>query len=70
MVPESVGAYGVRLYKATKFPYQWTFITELIALDLADPSLIFKNGRWWLFVLKPGDKLTLYYADDFRGPWT
>ena len=70
MVPESVGAHGVRLYKAAEFPYQWTFVTELIAGDYADPSLIFKDGRWWLFVLKPGDKLALFYADDFRGPWT
>jgi len=70
MVPESVGAHSVRLYKATEFPYQWTFVTELIAGDFVDPSLIFKDGRWWLFVLKPGDKLALYYADDLRGPWT
>jgi|WetSurMetagenome_2_1015567.scaffolds.fasta_scaffold46594_3 hypothetical protein len=70
MVPESVGAHGVRLYKATEFPYHWTFVIELITGDFVDPSLIFKDGKWWLFVLKPGDKLALYYADDLRGPWT
>ncbi|WAC06257.1 MAG: hypothetical protein OS130_08240 [Thermodesulfobacteriota bacterium] len=70
MVPESRGAHSVRLYQATKFPYHWTFVAELLTGDYADPSLIFKDGRWWLFVLNPGDKLALYYAGDLQGPWT
>lgn len=70
MVPESLSAHGVRLYKASEFPYKWTFVTQLIAGDFADPSLAYDDGKWWLFVLKMEDTLALYYADELDDPWT
>jgi hypothetical protein len=70
MIPESHRAQAVRLYKALKFPIQWAFVTELIAADLADPSLIRWNGDWYLFALKGWDTLALFCADSLHGPWS
>jgi hypothetical protein len=40
-------------------------------LDYVDPSLLFYNDRWWLFVTAySGRRLLLYYADELSGPWT
>lgn len=70
MVPESYAAQGVRLYRAVVFPDKWTFVTELMAGIFSDPSLLFKDGRWWLFVLKGWDSLALYHSHELRGPWS
>jgi len=70
MVPESHEVQGVRLYRAVEFPDKWTIVTELLAGTFSDPSLLFKDGRWWLFVLKGWDSLALYRADELGGPWT
>lgn len=70
MIPESRGANAVRLYKAQKFPTEWIFISELIVGDYADPSIVFKDGKWWLFVLQGHDTPCPYYAEELIGPWT
>jgi len=47
-----------------------------IGLDarVLDPTLLFHNGRWWLFGTKPGplslNDLYLWYASTPFGPWT
>jgi hypothetical protein len=70
MIPESRGGSAVKLYKATEFPTKWTFISDLIVGNYADPSIVYKDENWWLFVLKGYDTLVLYYAKNLIGPWT
>lgn len=69
MIPESRRASAVRLYKAEEFPFKWKFVSDLIVGNYADPSIVFKDGKWWLFVLKKSDTLTLHYAENLNGPW-
>ncbi len=73
LIPESFEANAIRLYKATDFPHQWSFVGNLIENnDFVDPSIVRFDGRWWIFVstVREGDALRLYYADDLMGPWT
>ena len=69
IIPESRRGSAVKLYQATNFPTQWKFISNLIAGNYADPSIVYKNGKWWLFILRGSDVLVLYYADNLTGPW-
>jgi len=74
MLPESHEASAIRLYKATKFPLQWSLVTNLIdGLTFNDPSIFRHENKWWLFVetapVPQCDTLRLYYADELSGPW-
>jgi len=69
MVPESREASSVRLYQAVNFPEEWKLVKELLQGDYADPSLIYYNNRWWLFVLRGEDELCLYYSDSLEETW-
>ena len=69
MIPESRRAYGIRLYKAVDFPVKWIFLKELVAGNFSDPSIAYKDGLWWLMVLKDLDTLVLYYTHELTGPW-
>lgn len=71
-IPESHETSSVRLYKAVDFPYQWSFVGDLVeGRDFVDPSIIRFHDRWWMFVssVTEGNVLRLYYADDLTGPW-
>lgn len=75
MLPETFVANSVRLYKATRFPVEWTFVGTLLdGADYVDSSLFHANGRWWLFAgtgIPPyrADTLHLFCAEDLLGPW-
>ena len=71
LIPETFEANSIRLYKATNFPYEWTFVETLVeGKDFVDPSIAFFNDRWWLYsATTSNDTLYLYYADDLLGPW-
>jgi hypothetical protein len=74
LVPESHQAGAVRLYKAARFPTQWSFVgTMLEGAYLADPSPFRHQGKWWLFVDASqgmdNETLRLYSADNLLGPW-
>lgn len=70
MIPESGRAASVRLYKAIDFPRKWAFVKDLLRGNYVDPSIIYHDGRWWLFVLRGRHELTLHYSDNLMGPWT
>lgn len=77
MVPETASAGRVELWRATRFPDEWTLDHVLMEdVALADATLLRHEGRWWLFgtVAAPGasllDELYLFLADELRGPWT
>ncbi len=77
MIPEACASRRVDLYRSTDFPAGWRHEATLVA-DVAanDATLHFDGNRWWMFatVRDEGgafsDALHLWWAPDFRGPWT
>ena len=73
MVPESLEANEVRLYKAVDFPHRWEFVAPLLSGGTyIDPTVFRHEDKWWMFVetnLMAFDTLRLYYADSLTGTW-
>jgi hypothetical protein len=72
MVPETLGAEAIQLYRADSFPYNWQSVSRLVEGTYADPCLFRHQGRWWLLACaKPyqHDTLCLFYADSVTGPY-
>lgn len=73
MIPETGDNQTVELYRAKQFPGEWEFVMNLIEnVLLFDPTLVFENGKWWLFgttrhhdFSSTNDQLLLYYSDTF-----
>ena len=73
MTPETLGAEAVRLYRATRFPDQWALVKDLVPGKHADPSIFYRDKKWWLFTCPTPhqhDSLNLYSADDPISTWT
>lgn len=63
---------GVRLYKATKFPFKWDFVRTMIKGNFVDASIVYYNKKFWIFVensLNKSDTLRLYYSKNLEGKW-
>ncbi len=74
MIPEAWKGGGVRLYKADKFPEQWSCIARLLdGGRIADSSIFRYQDKWWLFADTGVDfkspVLRLYYSEDLVGKW-
>jgi hypothetical protein len=74
MIPESHKANSVRLYKASKFPEQWSFVGTLLSGEsFSDSSIFYYDETWWLLTeTNPDfkfDTLRLYYTHELTGPW-
>ncbi|SFI35494.1 glucosamine inositolphosphorylceramide transferase family protein [Halpernia frigidisoli] len=78
MLPENSEKDNLTLYKATSFPFEWTFERNLMEnIKLLDAVWIFHNNLYWLFANKindhefdNNDNLYLYYSDDLlNGEW-
>ena len=72
MMPETLGADAVRLYRADPFPTRWVPVADLIPGRIADPTPFRFEGRWWMFACPAPyahDTLSLYCAEDLAGPW-
>ena len=72
MIPETLGASAVCLYKADDFPTRWSLRHRLIEGAHADPSVVRFDDLWWLFSCTQPyghDILRLYFARDLEGPW-
>ena len=76
MLPETIKAGGIRLYRAAEFPLRWSFVKELIHGNYTDSSIFRHEGRWWIFTTGErqgdfkNDLLRLFYAQDLLGEWT
>lgn len=79
MVPETLAAGCVRLYRAAPFPAAWRHAADLVPGQWCDPSLFRHQGRLWMFAAawdasaprgSRGHTLRLFAADQVRGPWT
>jgi hypothetical protein len=69
MIPETREAGTVRLYRAVGFPTRWVLHRVLFEGEFLDPSVIYYNGLWWLFVGEIGGCLRLFYSNDLDGVW-
>ncbi len=74
MIPETNEAGSIRLYKAKKFPVEWSLVKLLLSgARFSDSSIVRHADKWWLFsetdLKMKFDTLSLYYADDLMGPW-
>jgi len=72
MIPETVDAAAIRLYRADPFPERWIFVSELVRGRFADSTIVQFQNKWWLFTCpspRQHDTLSLYMADEFAGPW-
>src|SRR3989442_11597365 len=49
MVPETLGAKSIQLYKAASFPHDWLLGGSLVAGELSDSTLFRFSERWWMF---------------------
>ena len=69
MIPETIEAGKIQLYKANHFPDEWVVVSELVEGSFADPSLFYYNHKWWMFGSKQG-QLHLFYSDCLTENWT
>jgi hypothetical protein len=74
MIPESYMAGAVRLYKALEFPTRWSFAGTLLAGPYyVDPSILYYDNRWWLFVdasaAAQHDTLRLFWTENLTDFW-
>lgn len=76
MIPESHRADEIALYRATKFPHEWTRETPLLSgVPGAEASVIRHEERWWMFFTIVGpsarDQRELHaaHAEKLTGPW-
>lgn len=72
MMPETIRAGAIRLYKALDFPTGWHCVANLIPGEFADASIFRSHGLWWIFACDAPyqhDTLSLYFASELTGPW-
>ena len=71
MIPETLNANAIRLYKARNFPYDWEYQTDLIKGKYADPTLFQHDDKWWMFTYSfELGNLNLFSSNDLIGPYT
>ncbi|MCX7424638.1 MAG: hypothetical protein NTW96_03265 [Planctomycetia bacterium] len=71
MIPETSWTNSVRLYKADRFPNEWTFQQTLLEVaDVADATPFYDGDTWWLFTsVASHNVLRLFSSKDLTGPW-
>src|SRR5215510_15561131 len=72
MIPETLGALAICLYKADVFPNRWSLYQKLFRGMHADPSILRFADLWWMFTCTEPygpNILRLYFARDLEGPW-
>jgi hypothetical protein len=76
MIPESSANRTVSLYRAESFPHRWVRESTLLTgIAASDATVICHAGRFWMFAATRdgagswSDTLSLFLADDIRGPW-
>ena len=71
MIPEIGESNEVRIYSTDNFPYEWKYYkTILQGRNFTDPTLIFHNNLWYLFVSDENHEiLEIYYCEKFDGKY-
>mgnify|MGYP001125191281 CR=1 FL=1 len=70
MTPSGLHGGGVKLYRAVDFPHRWEVVGDLILGPYADPTIVFHDGAWYMFVGVEFSCLRLFTAPALEGPWT
>jgi hypothetical protein len=76
MMPETTDAGRVEVFRATRFPFEWTLETVLSNEGMADCTIAQVGERWWMFATVAGpsgsywDDLHVFHAASPLGPWT
>ena len=69
MIPETFTENQVRLYKASNFPYNWTFVSALVSGSPFFDATIFQYGSTWWMYTTVGEAMTnLYYSANLTDP--
>ncbi|XP_058109283.1 glucosamine inositolphosphorylceramide transferase 1 [Magnolia sinica] len=76
MMPESSQKGELRLYRALKFPLQWTLEKVILKKPLIDSFIVNYKGNFWLFGsdfsgfgTKKNGELEIWYSSTPLGPW-
>lgn len=74
MIPETLDAGSVDLYRCEQFPSKWSRQATLLHGRFVDPSIWRHHGLWWLMVTSAdpdsrASNLFLFYSEKPTGPW-
>jgi beta-xylosidase len=72
MVPETLDAEEVRIYRSRDFPFDWEHAHTPLSGQYADPTIVRHDDRWWLFACDTPHahrSLRLFSAPELAGPW-
>jgi hypothetical protein len=72
MLPETIEAGAVRLYRATRFPDRFEPVGDLLQGTYADPTIFFEGGLWWILACSTPHQnrtLNLFFSERLPGPW-
>ncbi len=74
MLPETAQNGGLDLYRARRFPDEWSFETRLLSFPCVDSSIFRAGDSWWMMTsprVVPGHApiTWLLRAERITGPW-
>jgi hypothetical protein len=72
MLPETSGNCTIELYRATKFPFEWTLHKVLFSnVRAVDTTPLFLDGIWYLFTTsaRHGHETFLFWSKALDGEW-
>ena len=71
MIPESSRDSSIRLYKAIRFPSEWSLVKVILQGEFHDSSILYHDDTFWLFTCTdPSFRvLSLYTSAELTGPW-
>jgi hypothetical protein len=77
MIPETFEVRRIEIYRASRFPDEWTSIGIVLDdVNAVDPTITEVDGTWWLMfaTIVPGTEdasaLHIYHASSPLGPWS
>ena len=73
MLPQTTEAKSINLYKADRFPEEWSLVGNILDGEWVSPSVFFFDGRWWMFATPAASRnceLDLFFAESLAGPWS
>ena len=74
MIPECGESGALKIYKANEFPFEWSFICDLMEGDFGDASLFQYDDKFWILAEKKtneerNNNLHLYYSQNLFSGW-
>lgn len=76
MLPEQAASGDTTLYRSDDFPGGWQPCAQLLSdFRGIDPVVLWRDGRWWLFVTRDGggpcsdNNLHVFWSESLEGPY-